>query len=68
MKISKSELKVIYIAIRILEGVLPYEDEVDEIMDLCRTLLEPEEVMELDQKVHKIISESSILKPLSESF
>lgn len=68
MKIKKSEIKVIYIAVRVLEGVLPYEDEVEEILDLCRTLLEPDEVVELEEKAYRIINESNILKPLSESF
>lgn len=68
MKLMKREIQVIYIAMRILEGILPYEDEVGEILDKCRTILDSDNTNRLDDEILRIIRETELLKPLEDTF
>ncbi|MEW6203052.1 MAG: hypothetical protein AB1546_13830 [bacterium] len=68
MKLTKSEIRVIYIALRILEQHLPYEEEIEEVFDKCRTLMSSDEILELEDEAYAIISNSDELKSLKESF
>ena len=68
MKLTKSEIRVIYIAMRILEQQLPYEEEIEGIIDKCRTLMSSDEILELEDEAYGIISNSEELKSLKDLF
>ncbi|MFA6448505.1 MAG: hypothetical protein WCX65_03470 [bacterium] len=60
MALTKSDIKVIYIAIRLLETALPYPDEVDETLDTCKAKLTSEEILELDEEIDELITSEGI--------
>lgn len=54
MALTKSDIKVIYLAIRLLETALPYPDEIEEILDTCKGKLSSDEILELDDEVDEL--------------
>ncbi|MEW5945688.1 MAG: hypothetical protein AB1742_05770 [bacterium] len=66
MKLTRSEIKVIYLALRLLEKVLPYEDDVEAILDKYRETLRSDEIKKLEDEVYELASGTEELKPLAE--
>jgi hypothetical protein len=65
MALTKSNIRVIYIAMRILENALPYQDDVEEVIDMCKGMFNSSEIMEMDDEIDEIISTSEELKDLA---
>jgi len=60
MALTKSDIKVMYIAIRLLETSLPYPDEIEEILDTCKAKLTSDEILELDEEVDELIASDNL--------
>ena len=54
MALTKSDIRVIYMATRLLETALPYPDEIEEILDICKAKLTSDEILELDEEVDEV--------------
>jgi hypothetical protein len=60
MALSKADIRIIYIALKVLETALPYEDEVEEILEKCREALPPEMVDDLDAEVEDYFTDGTL--------
>jgi hypothetical protein len=65
MGLNKADIRIIYVAMRIIETGLPYPDEIEEIIDKCKGLLSSNEIMELDEEVDNLFFNSEELKSLA---
>ena len=65
MRLSKSDINVIYLAMRILDGALPYDEEIESISDKCKSVLTADEVLELDDEADRIMHETDALHELA---
>ena len=54
MGFTKDDLRVICIGMRILEDALPYDDEVDEIIDKCKSVFDLDELKEIDEEIDEL--------------
>jgi len=60
MALTKSDIKVIYIAIRLFETTLPYAEEIEEILDTCKSKLTSDEILELDEEVDELAASDAL--------
>ncbi len=60
MALTKSDIKVIYIAIRLFETTLPYSEEIEEILDTCKSKLTSDEILELDEEVDELAASDAL--------
>ena len=60
MALTKSDMKVIYLSSRLLETSLPYPDEIEEILDICKAKLTLDEILELDNEVDELAASEGI--------
>lgn len=58
MAFSRSDLRIIYIALKLFGSEIPYEDEVDEIITRCKDIFTLDEQHELDEEIDSILQES----------
>jgi len=65
MGLTKADIKIIYIAMRILETGLPYADEIEDIIDKCKAMLSTKEIMALDEEIDDLLENSEELKSLA---
>lgn len=66
MAISRADIRIIYLCFRILDGALPYEEEMEEIMDKCKEILTSDEILEIDEEADSLLSGSESLRALAE--
>lgn len=67
MGFSKTDIKIAFIAVKLLENVLPYPDEVEEFLDKCNSVFSIDELHEIDNKVEKLMTDSEDLKEFAKS-
>ncbi|HOC92839.1 MAG TPA: hypothetical protein PLK80_08235 [bacterium] len=66
MAISRADIRIIYLCFRILDSALPYEEEMEEIMDKCKEILTSDEILEIDEEADSLLSGSESLRALAE--
>ena len=66
MAISKSDIRLIYLCLRVLNRALPYEEEMEELTDKCKDILTSEEILELDNEADELLSGSDDMKFFAE--
>jgi len=54
MGFTKNDLKIVCISMRILEDALPWDDEVDEIIDKCKSVFDLDELKEIDEEIDSV--------------
>ncbi len=62
MGFNRSDLRVIYIALKIFGAELPYEDEIEEILAKCKDIFTLDEQLELDEEMDSILQDSKELQ------
>lgn len=60
MALNKADIRVIYICCKILETSLPYEDEIFEIVEKCRSALGNDAIRSLDAEVREYLTDGSL--------
>lgn len=67
MGFSKTDIKIAFIAVKLLENALPYPDEVDEFLDKCNGVFDVEQLHEIETEVEEMMTESEELKEFARS-
>ena len=67
MGFSKTDIRIAFLAVKLLENALPYPDEVEEFLDKCNSVFEINELHEIDNEVETMITESEELKEFCRS-
>lgn len=67
MGFSKTDVRIAFIAVKLLENALPYPDEVDEFLDKCNGVFDVDELHEIETEVEELMTDSDELKEFARS-
>ena len=56
MALTKYDVRIIYLALKVIEGGIPYPDEIEEILDNFRSMFDTEEMHDIDNEIDEIFA------------